>query len=64
MPSERLTRATRRGRALAALAGAALLVLTPLRVVWGSEATGVVGPFVMWLAIGVLVAMTLRLPKG
>lgn len=62
MPDE-ATRATRRGRALVALAGAGLVVLTPVRVTWTSEWAGLVGPIVMWILLVVLVRATLR-PAG
>lgn len=57
---DRTTRASRRGRALAIFAAAALLVVTPLRVVWGSEATGILGPFVMWIALVLVARAALR----
>lgn len=61
---DKVTRAARNGRALVAFAGAALLVLTPTRVLWSSEATGILGPFLMWTVLVVLAALVLRSPRG
>ena len=58
--SDEATRASRRGRALVALAGAALVVLTPMRVTWTSEWAGLVGPLAMWLLLVALVRVTVR----
>jgi hypothetical protein len=44
------------------LAASGLLVLTPLRIVWTSETTGVLGPLLVWLLLVVLVRAALRSP--
>lgn len=57
---EGATRASRSARAVVALGASALLVITPLRVVWASDAAGLLGPLVMWLLLVVVVGTTLR----
>jgi hypothetical protein len=61
---DQATRRARTGRTLVAFGAAALLVLTPMRVLWSSEATGILGPFVMWSLLVVLTWLVLRSPRG
>ncbi len=59
---DRASRASRAARAMITLAASGLLVLSPLRIVWTSETTGIFGPLLIWLLLVVLVRTALRSP--